>query len=159
MKPLPLLSFLALTLGGLLGGCATSVRPDSILVSVADLKPASATATETRVVMTLRFTSESLNAFGFSGSAHKLYLNGGYVGRAVSDQPIGLPPMSSSTHDVTLVLENAAVMKQLLALRGSSTVPYRLETTLFTKTGDDEQRIKSKFEGTIDLRALQADSR
>jgi len=156
MKLHPILTSIVLGLCAVLTGCTTGVKPDSITVSVADLKAADATVLETRLTATLRFTSESLNAFGFSGSSHKLYLNGTYVGRAVSNTPIGLPPLSTTTHDVTLVLENAALVKQLLAARDNPVVNYRLETVLFTTSGEDEMRVKGTAEGTIDLRALQA---
>jgi LEA14-like dessication related protein len=155
MKSLPLFAAFMLGFAALLAGCSSAVRPDSVTVSVADLKPADASATETRIIVTLRFTSESLNAFGFLGSTHKLYLNGGYVGKAVSSKALGLPPLSTATQDVTMVLENAALVRQLLSAGGEPVVRYRLESVLHTKSGDDEMRVKSKYEGSIDLRHLQ----
>ena len=151
-KSLPLFVVLVLAIGVLFSGCNTVVRPDSVNVSVANLKATSLTATETQMTMTLRFTSESLNAFGFAGSSHKLYLNGGYVGRAVSKTPVGLPPLSTTTQDITLIIENGALMRQLAS--GGAIVKYRLESVLYTQTGDDETKTKSSFDGTIDLRGL-----
>ncbi|MBS0663929.1 MAG: hypothetical protein JSR48_11750 [Verrucomicrobia bacterium] len=155
MKPVPFLAFLALGLATLFSGCSSTARPDGINVSVADLKAANSTVFETQLILTLRYTSESLNAFGFSGSSHKLYLNGSYVGKAVSNTPIGLPPLSTTTQDVTLILENAALVRQLIALQNEPVVRYRLESVLFTTAGEDDMKIKGTTEGTIDLRGLQ----
>ncbi len=155
MKPVPFLAFLALGLAALFAGCSSATRPDSINVTVADLKAANSTVFETQLIVTLRYTSESLNAFGFSGSSHKLYLNGSYVGKAVSNTPIGLPPLSTTTQDVTLILENASLVKQLIALQNEPVVRYRLESVLYTTAGEDEMKVKGTSEGTIDLRGLQ----
>ncbi|MDB6093652.1 MAG: Water Stress and Hypersensitive response domain protein [Verrucomicrobia bacterium] len=156
IKALPIFALLLLGVGLLLNGCNTTAKPDSVTVTVADLKAADATLTETRVIVTLRFTSESVNAFGFSGSAHKLYFNGGYVGKAVSHTPIGVPPLSSVTHDVTMILENAALVKQLLTVQGNPVVKYRLESVLFATAGEEEMKLKSQSEGTINLSGLQS---
>jgi hypothetical protein len=148
-----LLAVFAALFSVLLGGCATAVRPDSVTVSVADIKPAESAGKPTAVV-TLRFTSESLNAFGFSGSVHKLYLDGKYVGKCVSEKALGLPPLSTATQEVKMVLDNPGMVRQL-ASRADPVVRYKLETVLHTKSGDDEMRVKSNFEGTLDLRSLQ----
>jgi hypothetical protein len=142
MKFLPSLRFLLLGLCAALAGCSTTAKPDSIIVTVADLKAADLTPAETRVLMTLRFTSESVNAFAFASSTHKLYVNGSYLGRAASKTPIGMPPLSTVTKDVTLVPDNAALLKQLRTLPGEPVV-----------------RFKGSAEGTIDLRGLQSGAR
>ncbi len=156
MKSLSTLACLVLGLSVLFTGCNSVDKSGGITVTVADLKSADASLMETRVVMTLRYTSESLNAFGFSGSSHKLYFNGAYIGRAVSHTPIGLPPLSTTTRDVTLVIENAALVKQLLALQDRATANYRLESVLFMTSGDTDIKVLSNSEGTIDLRGLEA---
>jgi LEA14-like dessication related protein len=155
MKPQFILTLAALGLGLLVAGCNTRIRPDSVTVSVANLKAVDLTSTETRLLMTLRFTSESLNPFGFTGSTHKLYLNGGYVGRAVSNTPVGLPPMSTMTQDVVLVMENSALVRQLIGAQGTPVVNYRLESVLLLKSGDDDMRLKGDYSGTIDLRGIK----
>ena len=155
MKSFPALVLLLLGLCLALGGCSTTNKPDSIVVTVADLKAVDLAAQETRVTLTLRFTSESVNAFAFSSSIHKLYVNGSYLGRATSSTPIGMPPLSTVTKDVILVLDNAAALKQLVALSNSSVARYRLESVLIATSGEDEVRFKGNTEGTVDLRGLR----
>lgn len=156
IRPLPLLALFVVGLSVILSGCTTPVKPDSVSVTVADVKMADATVMETRVVVSLRFTSESLNPFGFSGSSHKLFFNGQYVGRAVNNQPFGMPPLSTTMQDVTLVLENTALLKQALSMRNNPVVKYRLESVLFSTRGDDDMKLKTSSEGTLDLSALEA---
>jgi LEA14-like dessication related protein len=156
MKFTTTLAFLALGLSVLLSGCNSVDKSGGISVTVVDLKPLDASLLETQVLMTLRYTSESLNPVGFSGSSHKLYFNGAYIGRAVSHTPLGLPPLSTTTRDVTLVIENAALVKQVLAMQGRATASYRLESVLFLTSGDTDLKVKTDSEGTLDLRGLQS---
>ncbi|MDB6126955.1 MAG: hypothetical protein JWM35_851, partial [Verrucomicrobia bacterium] len=61
----PLLASLLLAAVTFLAGCGTGVKPDSVTVSVANVKATHLNATDLSVTVVLRFTSESLNAFGF----------------------------------------------------------------------------------------------
>ncbi len=150
------LALLVLGLSVLLAGCSSVGKPDSITVTLVDLKAGTPATKEAQLVATLRFTSESLNAFGFSGSAHKLYCNGSYLGRAVSHTPLGLPPLTTTTRDLPLVLENPALVRQVLAAAGASGARYRLDTVLTATNGEDEVTVKSSAEGTVDLSHLPA---
>ncbi len=156
MKTIPTLAILVLGLSLLLTGCNSVDKSGGITVTVADLKAIDSSLLETQVTMTLRYTSESLNAFGFSGSSHKLYFNGAYIGRAVSHTPIGLPPLSTTTRDVTLIIENSALVKQLLSMQGQTTASYRLESVLFMTSGDTDIKVKTDSDGVLDLHGLQA---
>lgn len=139
-----------------LAGCGGGYRPSGITTSVIDFRPTSATALESSGTLTLRFTNESITPLGFSGSSHKLYLNGRYVGKAVSNQPFGVPPLNSITHEVTIHLENLALVRQLAAVGESQTAAYRLESALFQTVYEDEYELKTKSEGSLDLRSLAA---
>lgn len=125
-------------------------------VALVDFRPTDASLLESRAVLTLRYTNENISPLGFSGSRHKLYLNGSYVGTAVSDQPFGIPPLTTTTQQVTIQLENLALIKQLVAIRESQTVAYRLESVLFQTIYEDKYQVKTNSEGSIDLRSLTA---
>lgn len=136
-----------------LAGCS-GPRPTSLSVTLVDFKPADASLLESRGTLTLRYTSESIAPLGFSGSSHKLYLNGSYVGKAVNDRPFGVPPLSTVTHDVTVYLENLALVRQLISVRDTQTASYRLESVLFQTVYEEKFEIKSKSEGSLDLRSI-----
>ncbi len=136
-----------------LAGCSNP-RPSGIIITLIDIRPTSATVLESSATLTLRLTSENISPLGFSGSSHKLYLNGDYVGRAVSNEPFGIPPLTSVTRDVTVHLENLSLVRQLIAMRNTQTASYRLENVLHQTIYEDKTEMKSRSEGSIDLRSF-----
>lgn len=134
-------------------GCS-GPRVSGITVTLADIRPVNATLLESSAILTLRYTSDSIAPLGFSGSSHKLYLNGSYVGRAVSNEAFGLPPLTTITREVTVHLENLALLRQLLTVRDTQTASYRLDNILFQTLYDEKTEQKSRSEGSIDLRSF-----
>lgn len=150
-----LFTLLFLAVGFVLAGCqSTTAKYGEISVSLVDIKPVGASVFESRAVLTLRFMNENVVPFGISGTAHKVYLNGTYVGKAVNNQPIGLPPLTTATRDVTLMLENSALLKELMGLGRSSTISYRLENTIYTLDGEDKVQLRSETKGSLDVQGL-----
>lgn len=137
-----------------MAGCSHRVRPGGVTVSLVDFRPTEAALLESRGTLTLRYTNENISALGFRGSRHKLYLNGKFVGTAVSDQPFGIPPMNTVTQDVTVNFENLALIRQLVDVGESQTVAYRLDSVLLQTIYDEKYEIKTGTEGVIDLRGL-----
>ncbi len=135
-------------------GCSHGGRPGGVSVSIVDFRPTDASLLESRGILTLRFTNENIAPLGFSGSRHKLYLNGSYVGTAVNSKPFGVPPLDSVTQEVPIQFENMALIRQLIAMRDSQTAAYRLESVLFQTIYEEKFEIKSHSEGSLDLRKL-----
>ncbi len=140
-----------------LAGCSGPGLRGGVNVSVVDFRPTEASLLESRGMLTLRYTNETIAPLGYSGSTHKLYLNGSYVGKAVSDRPFGIPPLNTVTQDVTVQFENLALMRQLLSVHESKSATYRLETVLFQTVYEDKYQIKLHSEGALDLRGLAGD--
>jgi LEA14-like dessication related protein len=149
-----LLSGFALGFALLLAGCQTRSSIGEISVTVVDFQPTGSSLLESRAIMTLRFINENLAPVAFSGSTHKLYLNGTYVGKAVNNQAVGIPSASTNTVDVAVFFENLALVKQLASLDRNSEVSYRLTSVLFYRRGDDEEKIKADTSGRLDLAPL-----
>ena len=143
----------------LLAGCsgAGSSFRGGLSVSLVDFRPTEASLLESQGKLTLRFTNETIAPLGYSGSTHKLYLNGQYVGKAVSDQPFGVPPLSTVTQDVTMQFENLSLVRQLISVRDTQTASYRLESVLFQTVYEDKYQIKVTSNGSLDLRSLSAE--
>jgi len=148
MKYLRLPLFALLSLGLFLAGCATGAKPGGITVTAVSLQ---VSPTDLRVPLMLHFANENVVPLGYSSSVHKLYLNGSFVGKAVNDQPIGLPPMNAANREVYLQLDNAALARQLAA-GGSRPVHYRIETVLHQTVDEDKLQIKTASEGSLELR-------
>jgi LEA14-like dessication related protein len=156
MKLVPTLLCLVLGCCALLPGCSTPPKLSGMTVTLMGIRPASSVAGDAHAIMTLRVSSENVNAIALSGSSHKFYLNGSYVGKAESDVPIGLPPLGSVTQDLRLNIENPAVVRQAVAAHDQPPASYRLESVLRVTDNEELLQVKSKFDGSISLRALEA---
>jgi LEA14-like dessication related protein len=154
MTSIRFLSVLALLCGLLASGCQTRYSVGEISVSVVDLRPAGSTLLESRAVMTVRYFNENVVPVAFSDTSHKLYLNGSYVGKAVSNQAVGLPPASTVTQEVVVFLENVPLVNQLARMGQDRSVSYKLVSVLTYRKGDDTERIPAEASGTIDLSTL-----
>lgn len=155
MKYLRLLPLLCASLLFLPACQNVAARLGEVTVTVVDIRPAGGTVFESQAVLTLRFINENVTPFGITGTTHKLYLNGKYVGKAVNDQAFGIPPLNTTTREVTLMLENTALLRQLLALRGETEVSYRLDTVILLRDGDMTVKLPTRTEDRLDLQALQ----
>lgn len=133
-------------------GCTGSgYRPGGVTATVVDLKPAGSTQFEGSGLLTLRYTNENIAPLGFSSSKLKLSLNGTVVGSVVSDQPFGIPPVSSVTQTVTLRLENLPFVRQLVSSPEASAVRYQITGTLYQVIDEEKYDQKVAGEGVIDL--------
>jgi LEA14-like dessication related protein len=143
----------------ILAGCSGPSFRGSMSVSLVDFRPTEASLLESRGTLTLRFTNESIAPLGYSGSSHKLYLNGKYVGKGVSDRPFGIPPLNTVTQEITINLENIALVRQLVSVRDSQSASYRLESVFFQTVYEDDFQIKVQSEGSLDLRTLAGEQK
>lgn len=138
----------------LLGGCASHGPVGGMTVTLVDIRPVNASLLESQAIATVRLTNENIAPLGFSGTQIKLYLNGSYVGTGVSNQPFGIPPLNSTTQEVTMHLENLALIKQLAAIGNTQTVAYRLDSALYQTIAEEKNTIKTSSQGSLDLRSL-----
>jgi LEA14-like dessication related protein len=146
---------LALACVALVAGCGNGFKLTGVNVSIVGFKPAPSSKPETTAVMTLRYTSENVIPIGLSGSNHKLYLNGVYVGKTQSEeQPLGLAPLSAINQDVTVKFENLARLQELVAAAGQNTAAYKIDSVLLVTSGEEKLDIKTSGTGNVDLRPL-----
>jgi LEA14-like dessication related protein len=136
-------------------GC-TGFQLSGVTVSLVDFKPATTTLLESSAVLTLRYTNDNVIPIGLSGSSHKIYLNGSYVGKAVSKEAVGLAALSTATQDVTVRFENVSLLQQLVAMRDRQTASYKVVSVLYVTSGEEKLDIKTSNTGSIDLRGLTA---
>ena len=145
-------AWLGLLLVGLwLGGCATFSRAPALGVSLVDLRPTAASVLETTAGLTVRMVNETPVPFALTGSTHRLYLNGTYVGRGVSNESAAIPALGSATQTVTLYLENLALLAKFRDLPSRPVVEYRLESRLFSNVGQDSRSVGATATGSLDL--------
>lgn len=145
---------LGLALVALVAGCGNGFKLTGVTVSLVDFKPAASALLESSAVLTLRYSNENVIPIGVSGSTHKIYLNGTYIGKAMSQDPVGLAALSSTTQDVTVRFENLALVQQLVGLRDRQAAAYKVDSVLFVTSGEEKLDIKTSNTGSVDLRSL-----
>jgi LEA14-like dessication related protein len=139
----------------LFAGCNTrDARVGEIGVTILEVRPGAADLTE--IGLTLRFINENIMPFGFSRSTHRVQFNGTPVGRIMNESPFGLAPTSTITREVTLQVENPALLRQWLAEGGDRTVSYRIESELQSQRGEERLRVRNIANGRLDLSPLAA---
>lgn len=145
MKILTLLTA-ALILCGCGGGAS---GPTVTLVSVAF---EDATALETTAKFTLRLSNENNEPVHITGEVHKIYLNGLYVGKGLSDKTRDLPRLSTTTHDVTVHLSSIALVTRLKPIIESKSFEYRVASVFHGKSWMN--RMRSENSGKLELKDL-----
>lgn len=154
MTSIRFLSVFTLLCSLFFAGCQTRYSIGEISVSVVDLKPIGSSVLESRALMTVRYFNENVVPIAFTDTTHKLYLNGSYVGKAVSNQAVGLPPASTTTQEVVVFFENTQLLNQIASVGRNRSVSYKLVSTLTYKRGDEIERIPAEASGTIDLSSV-----
>lgn len=142
-----------LLVGLVLGGCGGSASGPA--VSLVSVKFEDATALETTAKFTLRLSNENTEPVHITGEVHKIYLNGLYVGKGLSDQTIDLPRLSTTTHDVTVHLSNLGLATRLKPIIESKAFEYRVVSTFHGKSWMD--RTHSENIGKLELKDLVPD--
>jgi LEA14-like dessication related protein len=139
-----------------LGGCATLADSGGLSVSVTHMQPTQASLLETVAQLTVRLTNETPGNLTLAGSAHRLYLNGTYVGRAVSNERVTVPGLGTMTQTVTVHLENLTLIRKAteLSRTDAPVISYRLDSTLHPAEGQGYGSFKTTSAGELDLSSL-----
>lgn len=143
-----LLSLLAIA--GLLCGCGSGTPGPS--VSLINLRFEDATALETTATFTLRLSNESPQPVQLEGEVHKIYLNGLYLGKGLSDQAVEVPRLSTITHEVKVHLSNLALVTRIKSIIESKSFEYRIESVFHGKS--TFRRMRSESSGKLELKDL-----
>ena len=98
----------------------------------------------------IRLSNEAPEARQFTGSAHKIYLNGLYVGKGLSDEAITVPRLGTVTQDITVHLSNLALAARLKSVIEGKRFDYRIQSTFYGKRW--WERLSSESEGKLDLK-------
>ena len=133
-------------------GCAT-ISPDAagVGMSLVGIRPVQTSLFETSAELTLRFTNESSRPLAISGSTHRLFVNGSYVGRAVTNQPLTIPQLGTMTQTMTAHFENLALMRKMQELGQASAVEYRIDSQLHADEPRGAVTLAAATTGQLDL--------
>jgi LEA14-like dessication related protein len=134
-----------------IAGCASLPRRGGVAVSLVSVVPQQSSLFETTALVTLRFTNEAAQPVELTGGTHRIFVNGTYIGRAVTNERLSLPRLGTSTQAVTAHLENFALLRKAQEIGNVPTVEYRIESRLIV--GEDAD-IGAIATGQLDLRGL-----
>jgi LEA14-like dessication related protein len=140
----------------LLNGCAAINPLSGLGITIVDFKPAADSAGGSQATLNLRIVNENEVGVAVANSKHKLYLNGTYVGTAISHEPFALGRLNTTMHLVTFHLENLPFVQKLAADSNGAMVNYRLESEIFVEVNEDRSNVKTSFSGQLSLSAFAA---
>jgi len=148
LKPLLLLPVLL---------AAVSCTPRQADLHLADLRFGEMRPFETELVIEVRLENEDARPLEIQGASYRLYLNGVYVGKGMSDERITIPPFGSAVHAATLQLSHLALLPTIQRLLESDDFSYRIEGRLYR--GGLFGELRAVESGRFDLSQPRQDPR
>src|ERR1700722_17328645 len=133
-----------------LAGCTPKPGP---VVNIVNVKFTDMTAFETTTIFTLRYENDQPDTIQVTGGAHKIYLNGLYVGEGLSSDGLQTPRVGTATQDVTVHMNNIALATRIKPIIEARSFDYRIRSTLYSNSG----RMRSESEGRLDLKDFTPD--
>lgn len=135
----------------LLASCATIASDPGVEVSIVNIAFENATVLETTARFTVRVQNENPEPLLLEGAVHKIYLNGAYIGKGMSNETLEVDRLATATQSVTVHLRNLRFAGKLQAIMRSKEASYHIESTLHTRSDGFPRRINLANEGSVDL--------
>jgi len=130
--------------------CGCSRQTPGLSVNLANVRFDEVTVFETTAIFTLRLNNETPKQMKFTGSAHRIYLNGLYVGSGLSSEPVAVPRLGSVTQPVTVHLSNLALATRVKSVIESKSFDYRVRSVFYGESWFG--RMHSVSEGRLELK-------
>ena len=146
--------FALLVLIGLLTGCATTRDDGDFEVTLVSIRSASGSEGEVQLAFTLRLQNASPAPITVDGAAHKIYLNGIYIGQGLTNERIEVARLATATQQVTVNLSTFRLAWALSKVYRTQQANYRVESTIYAAEGGSTRRIRAHKEGAVDLNEL-----
>ncbi len=146
--------FAALCLIGLLAGCATTRDDGDFDVTMVSVRSATGAEGEVSLAFTLRLQNASPAPVSVDGAAHKIYLNGVYIGQGLTNERVDIPRLATATQQVTVNLSTFRLAWALSKVYRTQKADYRVESTIYAAEGGRTRRIRAHKEGGVDLNEL-----
>ncbi len=123
---------LALSLAGVLGGCASLGRVlEPPEVSVVNLTPEAASGFEQRFQVELRIANPNERALEVTGLRFELDVNGERLARGQTGESVTVPRLGDATLTVPATTTVMDVLRQVLAMPNATGVTYRVRGRVF----------------------------
>lgn len=131
-------------------GCASFGTHNGVEASLMDVRLESMKTLETTAVFLVRVDNADKETLSINGSEYRFYLNGDYIGKALSNQPLSVKPYDSTTYEVQAHLGNFRLATRLRAMIDERKIEYRLKGRLHGGRGDKDRSYSVANEGLLD---------
>jgi LEA14-like dessication related protein len=158
-QPMKANLFIVLCLSLMLGACATHKTARNIDVSLVNVQFENATVLETTARFTVRLQNASPEPFLLEGGEYKIYINGHYIGKGLSNNSVLVPRLSSVTQPVEVYLRNLSMAARLKPIIESKSMDYKIKSTLYVRMNNHAKSLNAANEGRLDLRDFQPEAR
>jgi hypothetical protein len=109
---------------------------------------------EAALNFTIRLQNGSPEPITVEGGAHKIYLNGVYVGQGLHNQTVSVPRLGTLTQEVPVYLSTFRLARSFYRMFHSHTISYRLSSTVYGDQGGHRQKFRAAKEGTVKVDEL-----
>ncbi len=133
-----------------LTGCVSMSNDPGVDVALVDVRVSGATLWETTAEFVVRIDNEAPEPVVLDGAVHKIFLNGRYVGKGLSNERVEIPRLSSTTHAITVHLRNLSMAARVRELIEGRALDYRMESVVYLASGMGRRGVRTLKEGTLD---------
>ena len=131
-------------------------KDGGIDVSLVNMSPGDSTILESTLVFTLRYQNSMPEPVTITGSSHKVFIEGTYVGEALSHDEVAVPQFGSSTQEAVAHLQNYALAMTLVTtVTKQPTVHYEIRSTIYAKRGSLNLKFSQTKSDTLNLSELE----
>jgi LEA14-like dessication related protein len=144
--------FLSWLMAGLFlgaAGCTTFTPDENFEVALVNMTSGDVQPWETTLVFTVRLQNATPEAVTLTGGAHKIYLDGTYIGQALNDERITVPRLSDTTQSLRVRIKNFTLARKLYAASRVERISYEVRSTLY---GEGGRRYRVAKQGGLDLK-------
>jgi LEA14-like dessication related protein len=138
------------------GGCAAFNGESTLDVTLVNLAGGgSGGVGEASFNCVIRLQNSSPDELRVIGGAYKVYLDGVYLGEALTHEPITVPGLGSATQTVTVNLSTFRLAASLFRVYESHKASYKLTSTVYTTGALGRSTHRITKEGAVDFDALE----
>jgi LEA14-like dessication related protein len=140
-------------------GCATVQDEgafDVTLVNISSPRDGGGGVGEAALNFTIRLENATSDAIVVEGGAHRIYLNGIYIGQGLHNERIEVPRFGTVTQDVAVHLSTARLAWSFHRMFQSHVVSYKLTSRVQGAQSGRTKTFKAAKEGTVNVDELTA---
>ena len=134
-------------------GCSTAPETEDFEVTLVNLSSPGDRGGgigEADLAFTIRLQNATPEAVVLTGGAHKIYLNGVYLGQGLSNERVEVPRLATTTAELSVHLSTFKLARALYGVYRAQKADYRIVSTLY----GERRTFRTHKEGSIDLHGL-----